>query len=95
MAAVRELESLKPRDAAQAREALLGIIERATERLTSKADAHRERARVMASLAPDILAFDDSHEGERLRRYELACGRAMSRSLDKMLKLRSASRSSR
>ena len=74
----------------QAREALAGIIDRATERWTLKAEAHRERARAKAALAPDLLAFDDSPEGERLRRYELACGRAMSRSLDKMLKLRSA-----
>ena len=44
-AAVRELDSLKPEDAAKAREALLGIIARATERLELKAEAHRERAR--------------------------------------------------
>ena len=43
-AAARELESLKPEDAARAREALLGIISRATERLTKKAEAHQKRA---------------------------------------------------
>ena len=80
-AAARELESLKPEDAAQAREALLGIIERATEHLTIKAEAHRERARVMAALAADILAFDDSPDGERLRRFDLASGRGLARSL--------------
>ncbi len=80
-AADRELESLKPKDAEKAREALLGIIERATGRLTLKAEAHRERARAMAALAPDFLAFDDSPAGERLRRFDLASGRALARSL--------------
>jgi hypothetical protein len=87
-AAVRELESLKPQDAAKARQALSALIERATVRLTAKADAHRERARVMAALAPDFLAFDDSPDGERLRRFELASGRGLSRSLDDLRKHR-------
>ncbi len=81
-AAVRELDSLKPEDAAKARKALLDIIERATERLKPKANAHRERARLKAALAADCLAFDDSREGEYLRRFELASGRGVSRSLD-------------
>ncbi len=81
-AAVRELDSVKPEDAAKAREALLDIIERATERLKPKAEAHRERARVKAALAADCLAFDDSRESEYLRRFELASGRGVSRSLD-------------
>jgi hypothetical protein len=87
-AADRQLESLKPKDAAEARQALLGIVERATERLTAKAEAHRERARVMASLAPDFLAFDASPDGERLRRFDLASGRALARSLAELRKHR-------
>ncbi len=87
-AAVRELESLKPEDAAKARKALLDIIERATERLKPKANAHRERARLKAALAADCLAFDDSREGEYLRRFELASGRSVSRSLDDLRKHR-------
>ena len=83
-AAARELDSLKPEDAAKAREALVGIIERATERLTKTAEAHRERARVMAALAPDILAFDDTPDGERLRRFDLASGRGLARSLGEL-----------
>ena len=89
-AADRELDSLKPEDAAKAREVLVGIIERATERLTTKAEAHRERARVMAALAPDILAFDDSPDGERLRRFELASGRGLARSLGELRRHRSS-----
>jgi hypothetical protein len=79
--AVRELDSLKPEDAAKAREALRGIIDRATERSTKKAEAHQERARAMAAAAPDLLAFDDSPDGERLRRFDLASRRGLARSL--------------
>jgi hypothetical protein len=86
-AAIRELDSLKPADARRAREALLSIIERATEPLELKVEVHRERARIDADLAADRLAFDDTAGGERLRRYELASSRAMSRSLDKVLRL--------
>jgi hypothetical protein len=80
-AADRQFELLKPKNAAEARQALLGIIDRATERLTTKAEAHRDRARVMAALAPDFLAFDASPDSERLRRFDLASGRALARSL--------------
>jgi hypothetical protein len=41
-------------------------------------------------LAADRLAFDDSPEAERLRRFDLACGRGLARSLDSLLKLRRA-----
>ena len=63
---IRKLKSLKPKNAASAREALLSIIDRATERLTLKAEIHRERARLMVALAPDLMAFDESQAGERL-----------------------------
>ncbi len=92
--AVRELDSLKPEDAAKARKALLDIIERATERLKPKANALRERARMKAALAADCLAFDDSREGEYLRRSELASGRIVSRSLDDLRKHRRSNVSS-
>ncbi len=36
------------------------------------------------------LSFDDSDEGERLRRYQIACGRSLNRGLDTLLKLRKA-----
>jgi hypothetical protein len=86
-AAIRELDSLKPEDAGKAREALLSIIERSTEPLELKVEVHRERAHIDAGLAADRLPFDDTAGGERLRRYELASSRAISRSLDKMLRL--------
>ena len=69
----------------------MGIIERATERLTTKAEAHRERAQTKADLAPDLMAFDDSPVGERLRRFELASGRALARSLEELRRHRNSS----
>jgi hypothetical protein len=86
-AAKRELDSLKPRDAAEARQALLAIIERETEQLALLAEENRQREQIAAARAVGRLAFDDSAEGERLRRFELASGRAMWRSLDKVMKL--------
>jgi hypothetical protein len=83
-AAARELDSLKPQDAAMAREALRELIGRATERLTKTAEAHQERARAIAAAAPDFLAFDDSPYGERLRRFDLANGRGLARSLSEL-----------
>jgi hypothetical protein len=87
-AATRQLESLKPEDPDQARQVLFALIERATTRLTVKAEAHRERARAMAALAPDILAFDATPEGERLRRFDMASGRGFYRSLGELRKSR-------
>ena len=87
-AAVRELDSLQPENASKAREVLLGIIERATARVTVKADAHRDRALAMAALVPDILAFDDSKEGEYLRRRSWRPDGASRRSLDTLYKHR-------
>jgi hypothetical protein len=81
-AASRGYESLRPENAANAREALLQLIARATERLTKIAEPHRARAELMAALAPDLVAFDESPAGERLRRYELASGRSLSRALE-------------
>jgi hypothetical protein len=45
------------------------------------AETHREHARAMAAAAPDLLAFDDSPDGERLRRFDLASSRGLARSL--------------
>jgi hypothetical protein len=84
----RQLKSLMPANADKAREALLEIIARATEPLTAQAEAHRQRAEAKAARAADILAFDDSDAGERLRRHELAASRGMARSLEILFKNR-------
>jgi hypothetical protein len=86
----RGIEKLRPMDAAAARQALYAIIDRATAQIAVKAEAHRVRAEINDSLATDRLAFDDSPEGERLRRFDLACGRGLARSLDSLIKLRRA-----
>ena len=86
----RELESLMPADAAAAREALSTLIQRETERLRTRAQAHRQRERVKATRAADLLAFDETPEGERLRRFEITSGRGYTRAIDTFLKLRRA-----
>ncbi len=83
----RALEWLRPRDQAEARAALLQIVERAVGRLETKADAHRQRAELDAASAPDRLAFDDSREGELLRNYALSCGRALMRTIETLFKV--------
>ena len=86
----RGIEKLRPKDAAAARLALYAIIDRATAQIAAKAEVHRMRAEISDSLAADRLAFDDSPEAERLRRFDLACGRGLARSLDSLIKLRRA-----
>jgi hypothetical protein len=86
----RGIDKLRPTDAAAARHALYAIIDRATAQIALRAKAHRVRAKLSDSLAADRLAFDDSPEAERLRRFDLACGRGLARSLDSLLKLRRA-----
>jgi hypothetical protein len=51
---------------------------------------HRQRQALEASLRLDLLAFDDSPEGELMRRYRLAKGREFHRAIDAVLKLRKA-----
>jgi hypothetical protein len=84
----RGIEKHRPTDATAARQALYAIIDRATAQIALKAEAHRDRAEINDSLAPGRLAFDDNPETERLRRFELSCGRSLTRSLDSLLKLR-------
>jgi hypothetical protein len=64
------------------------VVDLQTAQIALKAEAHRVRAEINDSLAADRLAFDDSPEAERLRRFDLACGRGLARSLDSLVKLR-------
>ncbi len=84
--------SARAGSAAAARQALLDIIERESAQIKLKAAAHRHRAEVIDDLAADRLLFDESPEGERLRRFELACGRGSWRSLDSLRKIRQATK---
>ncbi len=84
--------SARAESAAAARQVLFDIIERESAQIKLKAAAHRRRSKVVDALAADRLLFDDSPEGERLRRFELACGRGIWRSLDSLRKIRQATK---
>ena len=76
-------------DQAAAREELQRTIDGEVEKLEEKAAWHAERAELMSALSPHLLAFDDSHEGELMRRYENSCEKLLKRNLDELEKRRS------
>jgi hypothetical protein len=84
----RRVDQLRPKDPAAARATLRAIVEKATIRLEAKLEVHEAQAALEATEAVDRLSFDDSPEGERLRRFQLASQRALLRTLDALGKLR-------
>jgi hypothetical protein len=84
----RVAEQPRPSNEVEAREVLSQIVQRATSRLKEKAEACRQRAELVANLSTDRLSFDDSPEGERLRRYQTTCGRSLHKAIDSIVKLR-------
>jgi hypothetical protein len=84
----RRVDQLRPKDPAEARATLLAIVEKATIRLEAKFEVHQAQAALEAAEAVDRLCFDESPEGERLRRFQLASQRALLRTVDSLLKLR-------
>ena len=80
--------ALAPKDAAAARQMLLEIVDRATERCKRRRRVFRELAELDADSAADRLSWDDTPEGERLRRYELTCKRTWFGLFDLLLKIR-------
>jgi len=58
--------------------------------LKAKLAVFEQNAGRDAILRTDCLAFDDSPEAEKLRRYELSCGRTVLRSLSELARLRRA-----
>ncbi len=70
------------------RAVLLDIIDRATEELEDKAVLYRELEAIDLQTAGRRLSWDDTPEGERLRRYELTCKRSWSRMFDLLIKIR-------
>jgi hypothetical protein len=79
---------LAPKDATTARQWLMDLVDRVTEQLQVKAAVFRELAELDAADAADRLAWDDTAEGERLRRYELTCSRTLLRMFELLLKVR-------
>ena len=53
-----------------------------------KTEALRALAELDAANAADRLSWDDTDEGERLRRYELTCSRTSLRMFELLLKVR-------
>ena len=86
----RRYDKIAPEDAAAARQMLLEIIDKATADLTDRADVFREIDEIKTSTAGARLSWDDTAEGEKLRRYELTCKRAWYRMFDLLLKMRAA-----
>jgi hypothetical protein len=85
---LRRYDALAPKDADGARQMLLDLVDRATERLRQKALVLRELAELDAAEAANRLSWDDTAEGERLRRYELTCNRTLLRMFELLLKVR-------
>src|SRR5580704_2432536 len=75
---------------AKERQALIAIVDRAVEKVKIKAAMAAERAAQDAILRDECLSFDDSPEGERLRRYHLSFHRALLRSVEAFAKARRA-----
>jgi hypothetical protein len=85
---LRQYDAIAPKDAAAARQVLLEIVEKNTESLEDKAGVLRELAEVDMLTAGHRLSWDDTAEGEKLRRYELTCKRAWHRMFDLLMRVR-------
>jgi hypothetical protein len=86
----RAVEEFLPADQDDAKAKLLGIVGEVTDRLKGLARSHQERADADQAEETARLSFDDSKEGERLRRFRFSCGRSLHKTLDTLLKIRRA-----
>jgi hypothetical protein len=86
----RRYEDLAPKDAVAARQALVEIVDLATEQLQKNMEVLCQIAALDAASAAERASWDDSVEGERLRRYEATCSRIWLRMFDLLLKARRA-----
>ena len=86
----REVEDYIPADKDAAKAKLVEIVSAAVDRLKILSEDHEARTAAASADRSARLAFDDSDEGERLRRFQIACGRSLNRCLDTLLKLRKA-----
>ncbi len=88
----RQLVEGLAQDQAATIEELRSVAEQAIARLEPLTAEHRRRAEADVARQADLLSFDTSTEGERLRRYQFSCSRSLFRSLDTLLKVRRSSR---
>ncbi len=84
----RQLVEGLAQDQAATIEELRSVADRAIARLEPLTAEHRRRAEADVARQADLLSFDTSTEGERLRRYQFSCSRSLFRSLDTLLKVR-------
>ncbi len=77
-------------DHENARRVLIGIVDRAIERVQAHRALAQERAARDEARRADCLSFDDSHEGELQRRYETSNHRKFTRSINEFFKFRRA-----
>src|SRR5262249_45200722 len=68
----RRVDELRPRDPAEARAKLRGIVDQAMTRLQAKLDVHEQWEAAAAVDQTARLSFDARIEGERLRRHHLS-----------------------
>jgi hypothetical protein len=85
---LRGYEDRLPEDASSAKQMLLAIIDRTVEPLEQKFDELAEIAEKLAPYESSRLSWDDTPEGERLRRYETTCSRTWFRLFDLLHKVR-------
>jgi hypothetical protein len=84
----RSLAKLRPRDAKAARALLRDLVERHTSRLKLVLARNQEIAEADNAEALARLAFDHSHEGEKLRRYALSAARLVNQTVNAFVKVR-------
>jgi hypothetical protein len=84
----RGADRKKPASPEAGKAALLGLIAGAVRRLETMLSVHRQRREFEKAMQMDLLAFDDSAEGELLRRYQLAKDREFHRALNALFKVR-------
>jgi hypothetical protein len=84
----KKLEAQRPADAVAARAVLLELVDRKLDRLSTLAAERLAFDDAMNALQNDIMGFDDSTAGERLRRHAAGCQRAMHRAIDTIIKIR-------
>jgi hypothetical protein len=84
----RDMHRHTPADPAAGKAVLLAIVDDACSRLEALLGRHHERDSLLPTGRSDALAFDDSDAGERMRRYQLAHGRDLLRTINTIFKVR-------
>lgn len=84
----RRARERQPPGPAAGQAALRAIIEQAVTRLQALVACHRERQALSLPAWLDGQAFDDSAEGERMRRYQQSHSRALNSTIQTLFKVR-------